>query len=103
MSIDPWACLIVGSLATWRFSLMLVVDYGPGDVFQALRVKAGVYILGDDGRPETFFGKLLECVWCTSVWVAVGVFLILLTPLWPVLIPFALSAAAILMNSLCKK
>lgn len=47
--------------ATWRLSAMLVTEAGPFEVFEALRFySAKLPLVGD----------VLECVWCTSVWVS---------------------------------
>lgn len=46
--------------AIWRLSAMLVNEAGPFEVFERLRYKAR----------DTMLGALLECVWCTSVWVS---------------------------------
>lgn len=90
--------LIVGALATWRLSLMLVEEAGPFDIFERVRRKAEVYYLGEDGRPTTFFGKLLSCLWCTSVWMGTGVTIVALSPVWYVLIPFAFSGFAVIVH-----
>jgi len=48
------------SLATWRLTHLLAEEDGPGDA--VLRVRAA---LGDG-----FFGKLMDCFYCLSMWVA---------------------------------
>ena len=79
----------LGTLFVWRITHLLNAEDGPGDVIVHLRRQAG----------EGFFGKLLDCFYCLSVWIAapLAVFLgekpgerILL---WP-----ALSAGAILLE-----
>ena len=64
--------LITLGLATWRISSMLVSERGPFDMFIKLRNKMG--FVHDDaghviGRPD---GNVLSCLWCTSIYVALG-------------------------------
>jgi hypothetical protein len=69
------------ALATWRLSSLLVQESGPFNVFAALREK-------------TTFGGMLDCVWCTSIWVAALLLLVSRVARWPVDV-LAVSAAAI--------
>jgi hypothetical protein len=83
--------LIVAILAVWRVTHLLNAEDGPFDLVVELRRRAG------DG----FWGHLLDCFYCLSLWVALPVALLsgrhwrerLL--LWP-----ALSAGAILLKRL---
>ena len=77
---------------------MLTNEDGPFGMFDCLRKRVGVYLTDENDVPITFLGKLLRCVWCVSIWVAVGVALIVLTDWWVVLLPFALSAGAVLIE-----
>jgi hypothetical protein len=52
---------LIAALATWRVSFSLVRECGPWNIFLALRDKAGL----------AFLGRLLGCVKCTGVWVAI--------------------------------
>jgi hypothetical protein len=52
--------LVLGLLTVWRITHLLQAEDGPGDVAVRLRRSAG------DG----FWGKLLDCFYCLSVWVA---------------------------------
>lgn len=46
--------------------------------------------------PDTFFGNLLSCFWCLSVWISFIVWIIyVIYP--PILVPFAISAVAIIL------
>jgi hypothetical protein len=81
--------LVLGILTVWRITHFFWGEDGPWDVLFLLRRKAG----------QGFFGKLLDCFYCLSVWVAVP-FAGLLGEswlerglLWP-----SLSAAAILLE-----
>ena len=84
--------IAVGAAATWRLTALLVDEDGPFDVFRRLRTWAGMN--------SKLLGGLLDCFWCTSVWIAFGVTPVALSRAWPVLLPFALSAAAIVGNEL---
>ena len=81
--------LLLGVLSVWRITHLFQAEDGPCDVVVRLRRRAG----------EGFWGQLLDCYYCLSVWIAApfAVFLgqrlgerILL---WP-----ALSAGAILLE-----
>ena len=52
--------LVLGALTVWRISHFLRAEDGPWDISVRLRRLAG----------EGFFGKLLDCFYCLSVWVA---------------------------------
>lgn len=47
-------------LAAWRLTHLFSKEDGPFDIIYRLRKKAG----------NGFWGKLLDCFYCTSVWVA---------------------------------
>jgi hypothetical protein len=81
--------LALGMLSVWRVTHLLYAEDGPWDLFVRLRQHAG----------EGFWGKLLDCFYCLSVWIAAP-FAICLGErlgerifLWP-----ALSAGAILLE-----
>lgn len=93
---------LVLSLASTRISLLFVREDGPFDMFGRLRDYVGVQY-DAMGQPygETFFAKLLSCIYCTSVWV--GVFFTILVVLnvnfaLIVALPFALSQVVILIG-----
>ena len=89
--------LVVAALATWRITALLYYDYGPWDMCLRLREWAGVWMVDGEGKPMTFGGKLFTCFWCLSLWV--GLFVTLLAFVcWWLLIPFALSGAAVLLS-----
>ena len=81
--------LIVGALATWRITSLLIREDGPWDVLVSFR--------GWFGRTD-FGTGLLSCPWCLSVWVGAVVGLLTLTDAWIVNILFAFSAVAIVME-----
>jgi len=51
---------LIAVLAVWRVAHLLWGEDGPGDIFLRLRRFAG----------KSFFGKLLDCFYCLSLWVA---------------------------------
>jgi hypothetical protein len=54
---------LVGVLATWRVTHLLVDEDGPGDVVVRLRQAAG------DG----WVGEAMDCFYCLSIWTAAPV------------------------------
>lgn len=79
--------LAIGILGVWRITHLLQAEDGPWDVIVRLRRLAG----------KGFWGKLLDCFYCLSLWIAapfayiLGETIIEQLLLWP-----ALSAGAIL-------
>lgn len=63
--------ILVG-LGAWRLSAMLVYEDGPWDVFARLRQRAGIV----PGEINGFWALLLSCIWCTSIWVGSGLWLL---------------------------
>jgi Protein of unknown function (DUF1360) len=57
----PITSFIVGTLAVWRVTHLLWAEDGPLDVLVRLRKFAGA----------SFFGRLLDCFYCLSLWVSV--------------------------------
>ena len=51
---------LLGSLAVWRITHLLHAEDGPWDIVVHLRQRAG----------EGFWGQLLDCFYCLSVWIA---------------------------------
>lgn len=81
--------LLPGVLAVWRITHLLQAEDGPWDVVVRLRARAG------DG----FWGALMDCFYCLSLWIALPFALLLGASwieqalLWP-----ALSGGAILLE-----
>lgn len=62
--------LIVGTLATWRFTSLFVSESGPYDVFGKFRDAVGVtYDERSQAQGANEVAKALTCIWCASVWV----------------------------------
>ena len=57
------ARFVVGALATWRVTHLLVEEDGPADAVVRLRERAG------DG----WAGQALDCFYCLSIWTAAPV------------------------------
>ena len=55
--------LVVGALATWRVTHLLVAEDGPADVVVRLRRRAG----------DSWIGEAMDCFYCLSVWTAAPV------------------------------
>jgi hypothetical protein len=89
MDINPiW--LVIAILATWRMTNIVTEE----KIFEPLRKG-----LGSDGihYPDSFFGYLVSCFYCFSVWA--GVICTLLYIFFPYpLLPLALSAVSIFLK-----
>ena len=81
--------LLLGALCVWRITHLLSAEDGPGDLLVHLRRNAG----------NGFWGRLLDCFYCLSLWVAVP-FALLLAKGWRegLLSWLAFSAGAILLE-----
>lgn len=92
---------IILSLATWRISSMWVEEEGPFCIFEKLRRLLGVR-QDEDGYSYGIneIGHTLSCIWCTSIWVALGWFLawLLIPCAVYVATPFALTGLGIFMH-----
>lgn len=89
--IGFWPRFAVAVLATWRISHLLAREDGPRDVLARLRARAG----------SGFFGTLLDCFYCLSLWVAAPLaFFVAEKPLELLLAWLALSGAACLLERL---
>jgi hypothetical protein len=83
--------LILGILTVWRITHFLNAEDGPGDISVRLRRAVG----------EGFFGVLLDCFYCLSLWVAAPI-AVLLAEGWKecVLLWLALSSGASVIRKL---
>ena len=55
-----FTAFVIVVLGVWRITHLLWGEDGPGDIFVRLRRAAG----------KRFFGRLLDCFYCLSLWVA---------------------------------
>ena len=94
-------------LATWRITKIFMVDDGPWNLTKKLRIKLDVQ---DDGQMLGFWDGLYDCVGCFSTWVGamgtvVSIPYLFVTYHWALAVPlmlalpFALSAAAVLIEA----
>lgn len=60
MTDDKWFLFMILMLVAWRLTHLLSKEDGPFDIIYLLRKKAGA----------GFFGSLLDCFYCVSVWIA---------------------------------
>ncbi len=80
---------ILTVLVAWRISHLLSKEDGPFDMIYLLRKKAGA----------GFFGSLLDCFYCVSVWVALPLGLCFAIIWWEKLLYWwAISGAACLLE-----
>lgn len=85
---------ILGSFSVWRITHLLHAEDGPWDVFFRFRQWLG----------SGFFGKLSDCFYCLSLWVAAPVaYLGGQAATTRFLLWWALSGAAILLERLTNK
>jgi hypothetical protein len=86
--------LIVGILSVWRITHLLQAEDGPWDLMVRFRRAIG----------NGFFGKLMDCFACSSLWVSVP-FAILLTKGWRFrfLLWLSFSGGAILLERLTQR
>jgi hypothetical protein len=84
---------IVTILAAWRITHLLSKEDGPLDIVFLIRKKAGA----------GFFGSLLDCFYCTSVWIALPFGLWLGNSWWEKLLYWwAISGGACLLEQATK-
>jgi Protein of unknown function (DUF1360) len=84
-----WSRLVVAALAAWRITHLLANEDGPADVIVRVRTRLG------DG----IAGRLLDCFYCLSLWVAAPLaMLVCRDPLQRLVTWLALSGAACLIE-----
>ena len=82
-----WFAIAV--LGVWRITHLLAAEDGPGDIIVRLRSRTG----------HGFWGRLLDCFYCLSLWVAAPFALALDALSWEsVLLWLGLSGGAILLE-----
>jgi len=86
---DPWLRFVLAALAVWRVTHLLSAEDGPADIFVRLRRALG----------PSFFGRLMDCFYCLSLWVALPTaFLLSRKPAGIALAWLGLSGAACLLE-----
>ena len=93
MEYDLGFRFLLAALATWRLTHLLAEEDGPGDLIVKIR----------EGLGDSFFGRLMDCFYCLSLWIAalVAVLLVKQWLEWP-LLWLALSGAACLLERAAK-
>jgi len=85
---------VLSILAVWRITHLFGKEDGPFDIIFLIRKKAGA----------GFFGSLLDCFYCLSIWIALPFGIWLGTTLWlKILVWLALSGAACLLEQATTK
>jgi hypothetical protein len=90
---DPgfWSRFVIATLAAWRITHLLAAEDGPADVIVRVRARLG------DG----IVGRLLDCFYCLSVWIAAPMALLVCRrPMERLATWIALSGAACLLERL---
>jgi hypothetical protein len=64
--MTPHARMVVAALATWRITHLLAEEDGPWEIILRLRARLG----------DSQAGRLLDCFYCLSLWVAAPMALI---------------------------
>jgi uncharacterized protein DUF1360 len=86
-----WPRLVLAVLAVWRATHLLASEDGPFDLIARLRARLG----------NGFAGKLMDCFYCLSLWIAaLAATLLSVKPLEWLLATLALSGAACLLERL---
>jgi len=91
----PWLWFVVASLATWRIASIVHHE----KIASPFRRILGVEEITEEdwSYPDSFIGNLIECFKCVSVWIGIAAAIaMILFP--PILIPFALSAVAVIIE-----
>lgn len=97
-SKNPFFWGIAGFLAVWRITNIVQRE----EIAAPVRKAVGIMEIDNEDPdywiyPDNFIGKVFHCFWCGSVWVGIAVTLLLiLFP--PLILPFALSAGAIIIK-----
>ncbi len=87
--LEFWPRFVLSALATWRASHLLAYEDGPADLVLRLRAWAG----------SGFLGRMLDCFFCLSLWVAAAfAFVLAREPIAWVVAWLALSGAACLLT-----
>lgn len=120
MNIENILILI---LAAWRLASLLADEHGPYLVLERIRFLLGVYYIARDGSvvktyqqfsrlsepdragcvriAESEIAKMVTCVWCSSIWIAAALILLILwlgQPMVLGLLPFSVSTGVIIVH-----
>ncbi|HOZ85862.1 MAG TPA: DUF1360 domain-containing protein [Niabella sp.] len=85
---------LLSILAVWRLTHLLAKEDGPFDIIFAIRKKAG----------ERFWGRLMDCFYCLSIWISLPFGIWLGNSWWEKLLFWmAISGAACLLEKFTDK
>jgi hypothetical protein len=92
ITMSPFYGFSLGVLGVWRVTHLFNAEDGPWEILVRLRRVAG----------PSFWGELLDCFYCLSLWVSAP-FALLLSSNWRelLLLWLALSGGAILLERVC--
>lgn len=81
-----WFLLFISTISVWRICNLIQYEEGPFDIFTKFRNKIGLTKVSDLPLNEqllypdnefihdgNFFAKLVECIWCLSIWISFGI------------------------------
>ncbi len=87
--LSVWMRFVLAVFATWRITHLIAREDGPADIIARLRMHLG----------NGFAGKLMDCFYCLSIWVAAPLTLLVCSkPIDLLLTWLALSGAACLLE-----
>jgi len=105
VALNPLFLFILG-LAVWRWARLLSSERGPFAIFEKVRHLCGVQYTNYGALTTSELSKLISCPECNSVWlgaiatvlyIALGIVIV-----W-IALPFALSALAIIADSIVNR
>lgn len=83
--------VLIGILATWRISNALLREDGPYQI--CTKIRSAIV-----NSNNSLLMGLFSCIYCLSFWVGLFTTILILSNLIVVLLPFAFSGGAILVN-----
>lgn len=93
--------IIILSLLTWRITVLITYDQWIFDLGIKFRAKIGVYYGEHSERlARNWFAKMLNCHFCTSLWVGWFIALVWLREPEFIVMGLVLSAGSLIMNKL---
>lgn len=101
--------LLINILSVFRLSNLFYEEDGPYKIFELIRERSGLFVyqtnsgvirnLDESGENYNFFGNLLSCFWCISIYISLFVYILDQFKLGKIFnIIMAFSAASILIK-----
>lgn len=92
--MSPLEKYLILVIVVWRLTHLISAEDGPFDLIIKLRRLAG----------NTFFGKLMDCFYCLSIWIGLGCAVLATTNFIEiVMLTFYYSGASLLLEKLTNK